>query len=196
MPCQPLHLSRLGQLVNTTACLCKYDPTLNSLGLPGVSTSQTPDVFIQNCQKKLYGGFSARLQYIERKSATSIEATTKPRGGYRYLPFTVAAYLFLAKIIPGIPQTAKQRYTVDFPPVYGTMNENQLLRAQQNQEEVADIPFPVTLYLFLEKSTMPFFIVTWFLTTCVLFFIMAWFLTTYVFCGSSKKPGATHTSTK
>ena len=29
----------------------------------------------------------------------------------------------------------KKKYTVDFTPVYGTLNENKLLRAQQNQEE-------------------------------------------------------------
>ena len=37
-------------------------------------------------------------------------------------------------------KTAKQRYTVDFPLVYGTLNENQPLRAQQNQEGDTDIP--------------------------------------------------------
>ena len=31
-------------------------------------------------------------------------------------------------------KNAKQRYTVDFPRVYGTLNENKLLRARQNQE--------------------------------------------------------------
>ena len=36
-------------------------------------------------------------------------------------------------------KTAKQRYTVDFSPVYGTLNENRLLRSQQNQEDT-DIP--------------------------------------------------------
>ena len=43
---------------------------------------------------------------------------------------------------------------VDFPPVYGTLNENQLSRAQHNQEGDAEIPFTVTVYLFLAKITM------------------------------------------
>ena len=53
-------------------------------------------------------------------------------------------------------KTAKQRYTVDFPPVYGTLKENQLLRAQINQEGDTDIPVPftVTIYLSLAKNTM------------------------------------------
>ena len=44
-------------------------------------------------------------------------------------------------------KTAKQRYTVDFTPVYGTLNETQLLRAQQNQEGDTDI------YRFLSRCT-------------------------------------------
>ena len=51
-------------------------------------------------------------------------------------------------------KTAKQRYTVDFPPVYGTLNENKQLRAQQNQEGDTDT---VTVYLFLAKNTMSLF---------------------------------------
>ena len=39
-------------------------------------------IALQNCQTKVYRGFSASLRYIERKSA--IEGTTKQRGGYRY----------------------------------------------------------------------------------------------------------------
>ena len=44
---------------------------------------------------------------------------------------------------------------MDFTPVYGTLNENQLL-AQQSQEDT-DIPFAVTVYLFLAKNTMLLF---------------------------------------
>ena len=40
---------------------------------------------------------------------------------------------------------------VDFRPVYGTLNETQLLRAQQNQAGSTDIPFTVTVYLFPTK---------------------------------------------
>ena len=64
-------------------------------------------------------------------------------------------------------KTAEKRYTVDFTPVYGTLDENQLLRAQQNQEGDTDIPFTVPVYLFLAKNAMVFFILTWFLRTCV-----------------------------
>ena len=55
-----------------------------------------------------------------------------------------------------------QRYTVDFPPVYGILNENKLLRAQLNQEGDTNIPFTVTVYLFLAKHTMSLFILSWF----------------------------------
>ena len=54
-----------------------------------------------------------------------MEGTTKPIGGYRYLPFTVTLYLVLAKYNVFI-QNCKQTYNVDFPPVYGTLNEHQL----------------------------------------------------------------------
>ena len=41
---------------------------------------------------------------------------------------------------------------VDFPPVYVALNENQLVRAQQNQKGDTDIiPITVTVYLFLAK---------------------------------------------
>ena len=54
-------------------------------------------------------------------------------------------------------KAAKQRYTVDFPLVYGTLNESQLSREQQNQEGDTDIPFTVTVYLFLAKKTISIF---------------------------------------
>ena len=54
-------------------------------------------------------------------------------------------------------KNTKKRYTGGFPPVYGTLNENQLLRAQQNQEGNTDISFTVTVYLFLAKNTIPLF---------------------------------------
>ena len=73
-------------------------------------------------------------------------------------------------------KTAKQRYTVDFPLVYGTLNEHHLLKAQQHQEGDTDIPFTVTVY-FLGKNTMSLFFLTRFLRT-------------YVFSSSSKRLGA------
>ena len=48
-------------------------------------------------------------------------------------------------------KTSLKRYTVYFSPTYGTLNENQLLRAQ-HQEGDTDIPFTVTVYLFLAKK--------------------------------------------
>ena len=50
-------------------------------------------------------------------------------------------------------KNTKKRYTGGFPPVYGTLNENQLylFRAQQNQEGDTDMPFTVTVYRFNAK---------------------------------------------
>ena len=79
-------------------------------------------IALQNCQTKVYRGFSASLRYIERKSA--IEATTKPRG-IPILPFTVTGIPLAGKNKMSL-KTAKLTYTVDLPPVYGTLNENQL----------------------------------------------------------------------
>ena len=73
---------------------------------------------------------------------------------------TITVYLFLATIRCRFSK--KQTYAVDFPPVYGTLNEKKLLRAQQNQEGDTNIPFTVTVYLFLAKNTMSLFILTWF----------------------------------
>ena len=70
-------------------------------------------------------------------------------------------------------RTAKQRYTVYFSPFYGTLNENQLLKAQQNQEGDTDIPFTVTVYRFMAQNTMSFFILSSFLRTYVFFLIVA-----------------------
>ena len=74
-------------------------------------------------------------------------------------------------------KNAKQSYTVDFPPVYGKLNENKLLRAQQNQEGDTNIPFTVTVY-FLAELTISHFIV--FVLEDICFFLVA------------KKNGATH----
>ena len=50
-------------------------------------------------------------------------------------------------------------YTVNFPPVCGTLNKKLLLRAPQNQEGDADASFTVvTVYLFLEKDPMSLFV--------------------------------------
>ena len=58
----------------------------------------------------------------------------------------------------GLPRVSKQNFKlvclnakppnkgipVDLSPFYGTLNENKLLKAPQNQEEDTDIPFTVT----------------------------------------------------
>ena len=44
----------------------------------------------------------------------------------------------------------------------GTLNENKLLRAQQNQEGDTNIPFTVTVYLFLAKIHDVAFLWSWF----------------------------------
>ena len=78
---------------------------------------------------------------------------------------TVTVYLFLAKItclnlkMPnnGIPLIYRQ-FTVH-PPVYGTLNENKLLRHNKTKRGIP-IPFTVTAYLFLAKHKMSFFILS------------------------------------
>ena len=64
--------------------------TANSLGLPRVSISQSPNYLIHNCQTKVYGGLSAGLRYIKRKS--DIEGTTKNQEGATDM-YTVYLYL-------------------------------------------------------------------------------------------------------
>ena len=82
-----------------------------------------------------------------------IEGTTKPRGGYRYrhgIPL-------LGKKMCLNFQPAKQRYTIDFTPYYGTSAS--LRYIQQNQEGDTDIPFTVTVYRFMAKNTSKFFLI-------------------------------------
>ena len=80
-------------------------------------------------------------------------------------PLSVAAHVPLGYVVQdlciyslGLTRVSKQysqlvliqncvRYTVDFPPVYDTFNENQLSRAQQNQKEDTDI------YRLLSRNT-------------------------------------------
>ena len=127
-----LGLSRLGVLAKLQTCLTTKLPN------KGKPVDFPP----------VYGTLN------KRKSA--IEATTRPRRGYRHLPFTVTVYLFLAKLWCLYSKLANKRIPVDFPPFYCILNENQLLRAQQNQEGNIDIPSTVTVYLFLAKSVCRF----------------------------------------
>ena len=76
------------------------------------------------------------------------------------IPFTVTIYLFLAKIRFLTSKMPNNGIPVDFTPVYGTLNESQLWRAKQNKEGDIDIPFTVSVYLFLAKNTMSLFILT------------------------------------
>ena len=96
--------------------------------------------------------FPARLRYIGRK--TDVEGTPKPKRGipiFTVCCHGVTAYLFLTKTMSSF-KTANKGYTVDFPRVYGALNKSQLSRAHQNQEGDTDIPFTVTVYLFLAKK--------------------------------------------
>ena len=68
-------------------------------------------------------------------------------------------------------KAAKQRYTLDFPPVHGTLNEKKLLRAQlnekkllraqQNQEGDTNTVYCHVIPLS-GKHTMSFFNLPWF----------------------------------
>ena len=43
-----------------------------------------------------------------------------------------------------------------FPPVYGSLNENQLLRArnQEGDTDILQVPFTVTVYTFFSRKKM------------------------------------------
>ena len=56
---------------------------------------------------------------------------------------------------------------MNFPPVYGTLNENQLVLRSHQREGGTDIPFTVAVYPFLAKNTMLLFIFTEFYATFV-----------------------------
>ena len=90
--------------------------------------------------------FPPLLRDIERKSG--IEGTTKPRGGHRYLPFTVTVYLLLAKNTMPFFKTAKQRYNGGFERKSGIEGTT--------KEGDTDTPFTVTVY-FLAKNLMSLF---------------------------------------
>ena len=63
---------------------------------------------------------------------------------------SVTVYLFLAENTMSLLKTAKQSYTGGFSAsLRYILNENQPLRAQQNQEWDTDIPHTVTVHLFL-----------------------------------------------
>ena len=74
------------------------------------------------------------------------------------MPFTVTEHLFLTKIQYNNSKLPYKGIPMDFPPGYRTLNEKQLLKAQQNQAEDPAIPFAVAVYLFLAKNTTSFFL--------------------------------------
>ena len=68
----------------------------------------------------------------------------------------ITVHLFRAKYDAFI-QNCQTKVYRGFSPVYGTLHENQLLRAQQNHEGDTDLPFAVTVYLFLAKKYVVFY---------------------------------------
>ena len=107
-----------------------------------------------------------------------LRAQKKTRREYRCRLFTVTVYLFQAKIMCVFWKLPNKGILVYFSPVYGTLNENQLLRLQQNQEGDTDISCTVTVHLFLAKNTMSFFY---------------WGFDDVLLSSSSKKPTEQHT---
>ena len=102
--------------------------------------------------------YFASLRYIERKSAIQGILKAQQNRGYRHchgLPLfgknTMSHFMFF--------KTVKQKYTVDFPPVYGTSASLRYIE-QQNQEGDTDLPSTVTVYRFMAKNTMSFFILS------------------------------------
>ena len=68
-------------------------------------------MLLQNCQRNGYRCIFRHFTVHWMKSA--IEGTTKPRGGYRYWPFTVMVHLSGKNTMYQF-KTAKQRYTGGF----------------------------------------------------------------------------------
>ena len=121
----------------------------------------------KNTKKRYTGGFPPVYGTLNENQLLRAQQNQE---GNTDISFTVTVYLFLAKNTMSLFRTAKQRYTVDFTPVYGTLNENQLLRAQQNQEGDTDLPFTVTVYRFIAKNAMSLLILSEFLTTYLVCF--------------------------
>ena len=72
--------------------------------------------------------YFAGLRYIERKNQICYEGILKAQQNQEGDTDTAAVYLFLTKMRCRFSccfsKLPKQRYTVDFPPVYGTLNKN------------------------------------------------------------------------
>ena len=152
--------------------------------VPNWTSKKNCDYSVLNRIRSCFFAFCKKGLFLNLRKSCIINGLRAQQTKTEIPIFTVCCHgipLSGKNIMPSF-KTAKQRYAVDFPPVYGTLNDNQLMSAQQNQEGDSDIPFTVTVYLFLAKNIM--------------FFILTWFFTTYVFSSGSKKPGATHTYTK
>ena len=104
--------------------------------------------------------YFAGLRYIERKNQICYEGILKAQQNQEGDTDTAAVYLFLTKMRCRFSccfsKLPKQRYTVDFPSVYGTSASLRYIERQQDQEGDTDIPFTVTLYRFMAHHTMLF----------------------------------------
>ena len=74
---------------------------------------QKYDALFQNCETKVYRWIFRQFT-VHLNENQLLSAQQNPRGGCRYLPFTVTVYLFLAKVRLSYFKTAKQRYTGGF----------------------------------------------------------------------------------
>ena len=114
---------------------------------------------------------------MERKQ--SIEGTTKPRGGHRYLPFAVTVYLVLTKTRCLNLKKCQKRYTGGF---YSSLwyIERKLANEGTTKPRGGD---RYTVYCYgIPLSGKTFDII----------FLLTEFLTTYVFSSSSKRPIEQH----
>ena len=100
----------------------------NSLGLPRVSVTKTPNLSSFQNDKKRYTGLFCQLRYMWRNQLQVLRAYWRHNKIERGITDTVTVYLFLAKIRCLNFQNAKQRYIIDFPPIYGTFNDNKTKR--------------------------------------------------------------------
>ena len=126
-------------------------------GIPLSGKNTMP--YFKTAKQRYTGGFSASLRYIWTKisywaHSKTLEADADIyRLQLRYTSFWQKYDCHTSKLPnKGIP--------VDFPPVCGTSSDNQLIKAHQNQEGGTDLPFAVTVYLFLAKNTVSLFILT------------------------------------
>ena len=103
--------------------------TKNSRGLPRVSQLKLQTCLHFKMPKtvlRVYRNIFAVYGTFDEKSA--IEGVLKAQQNHEGDTDTVTVYLFLAKICRLNFQNAKKRYTIYFPPVYGTFYDNKTKR--------------------------------------------------------------------